>query len=146
MPAIRERLPGLIVGFAAGAAALLLAVGPLPALGITAAVALFAELLQRRAPLMAPTAEPSAPPSDDYAPLSKREAEVAGWVARGLTNREIASRLFRSERVIDNHVQHCYKKLGIHNRVELTHWAIERGLLSLEDPKPGPPSKLDPDR
>ena len=71
---------------------------------------------------------PAPATADDSLPLTKREREVAVLVAAGLTNKQIATRLFRSERVIDNHVQHCFVKLGIHNRVELTRWVIDRGL------------------
>ena len=76
---------------------------------------------------------PTATSADDRFPLTKREREVAIMVADGLTNKQIATRLFRSERVIDNHVQHCFTKLGIHNRVELTRWVIDRGLVGADE-------------
>jgi DNA-binding NarL/FixJ family response regulator len=44
--------------------------------------------------------------------LSRREREVAGLVAEGLTNREIASRLFVSERTAEYHVEQIRNKLG----------------------------------
>jgi DNA-binding NarL/FixJ family response regulator len=48
--------------------------------------------------------------------LSAREDEVARLVAEGLTNREIAQRLFISERTAQNHVQHILTKLDFTNR------------------------------
>ncbi len=59
--------------------------------------------------------------------LTRREREVSGLVARGLTNREIAERLFLSERTAENHVQHILTKLGLSNRSQLAVWATTRG-------------------
>ena len=55
-------------------------------------------------------------------PLSRREREVAQLVAGGLSNREIATRLFLSERTVDNHVQHILDKLGFRSRVQVAAW------------------------
>jgi len=52
--------------------------------------------------------------------LSRREAEVAQLVADGLTNREIAARLFISERTAEYHVEQIRNKLGVHSRHEIT--------------------------
>ncbi|HEY1421579.1 MAG TPA: alpha/beta fold hydrolase [Candidatus Dormibacteraeota bacterium] len=54
--------------------------------------------------------------------LSKREREVAQLLAGGLSNREIAGRLFLSERTVDNHVQHILDKLGFNSRVQVATW------------------------
>ena len=51
--------------------------------------------------------------TDPMVALTPRELEVADLVARGLTNREIASRLFLSERTAQNHVQHILDKLDL---------------------------------
>ena len=51
--------------------------------------------------------------------LTRREREVAGLVADGLTNRAIAQRLFLSERTAANHVQHILDKLGLANRSQI---------------------------
>lgn len=51
--------------------------------------------------------------------LSKRERAVAELVAAGLTNTEIAERLFVSRRTVESHVSAAYRKLGVTNRVEL---------------------------
>lgn len=54
--------------------------------------------------------------------LSRREQEVAQLVARGLSNREIAERLYLSERTVDNHVHHILDKLGFDSRVQVATW------------------------
>ena len=54
--------------------------------------------------------------------LTRRELEVADLVAQGLTNREIASRLFVSERTAQNHVQHILDKLDLPNRSQIAVW------------------------
>ena len=54
--------------------------------------------------------------------LSRREAEVAQLVAGGLSNREIAARLYVSERTVDNHVHHILDKLGFDSRVQVATW------------------------
>ena len=54
--------------------------------------------------------------------LSRREREVAQLVAKGLSNREIATRLYLSERTVDNHVHHILDKLGFDSRVQVATW------------------------
>src|SRR5690349_17725630 len=54
--------------------------------------------------------------------LSRREREVAILVAQGLTNRQIAARLFISERTAESHVEQIRGKLGFHSRVEIANW------------------------
>lgn len=54
--------------------------------------------------------------------LSAREDEVARLVAEGLTNREIAERLFISERTAQNHVQHILAKLDFAGRAQIASW------------------------
>ena len=60
--------------------------------------------------------------------LTDRETEVLRLVATGLTSRQIAARLVLSHRTVENHVQSTLHKLQLHNRVELTRYAIEHGL------------------
>ena len=54
--------------------------------------------------------------------LSAREREVAGLVAQGRSNRDIAAALFVSERTAANHVQHILTKLGFSNRSQIAAW------------------------
>ncbi|MEU8260134.1 response regulator transcription factor [Micromonospora sp. NPDC048999] len=65
----------------------------------------------------------------DAAPqLTERETEVLRLVAKGLSYKQIAERLGLSHRTVQNHVQNTLGKLQLHNRVELTRYAIEQGL------------------
>ncbi len=59
--------------------------------------------------------------------LTSREREIASLVASGLSNRQIADRLFISRRTVDAHVNHIYAKLRISSRVQLTIWARHCG-------------------
>jgi predicted ATPase/DNA-binding CsgD family transcriptional regulator len=62
--------------------------------------------------------------------LTRREAEVAQLVASGLTNREIAARLYLSVRTVEVHIGRILTKLGFHTRTQLTAWAHEQGLMT----------------
>lgn len=72
------------------------------------------------APAPGPRAETSAEG------LTARETEVASLVARGLTNREIAARLFVSERTVETHVQNILRKLDCRSRTQVAAWVIAR--------------------
>jgi DNA-binding CsgD family transcriptional regulator/sugar lactone lactonase YvrE len=54
--------------------------------------------------------------------LTRREREVATLVAQGLTNREIAARLFISERTAESHVEQIRGKLGFRSRTQIATW------------------------
>jgi DNA-binding NarL/FixJ family response regulator len=60
--------------------------------------------------------------------LTARETEILKMVAKGMSYKQIADRLVVSHRTVQNHVQNTLRKLQMHNRVELTRYAIERGL------------------
>jgi DNA-binding NarL/FixJ family response regulator len=70
-------------------------------------------------------AVPAAPV--DIPRLTDRETEVLRLVAKGLSYKQIAERLVVSHRTVQNHVQNTLGKLQLHNRVELTRYAIEQG-------------------
>jgi DNA-binding CsgD family transcriptional regulator len=61
-----------------------------------------------------------------WAPLTRREREIAEYVAQGLTNQEIATRLVISKRTADSHVHHMLTKLGFTNRAQIATWVAER--------------------
>lgn len=65
--------------------------------------------------------------------LTERETEVLKMVAKGMSYKQIAERLVLSHRTVQNHVQNTLRKLQMHNRVELTRYAIERGLDSEDE-------------
>jgi len=56
--------------------------------------------------------------------LTRRELEVAALVAEGLTNREIAGRLFISERTAEGHLEHVRDKLGVTTRTQVATWFL----------------------
>jgi NarL family two-component system response regulator LiaR len=71
------------------------------------------------------------PPTEE--PLTEREAEVLGLLAQGLTNQEIADKLFVSERTVRTHVSNILGKLHLANRTQAALYALRKGLASLED-------------
>ena len=67
-----------------------------------------------------------ASPTD---PLTPREQEVIKQIAEGLSSEEIAESLVISKKTVDRHRANILEKLGMRNRVELTRYAIRRGLV-----------------
>lgn len=90
-----------------------------------------------REPAAFPSTEPEqtdslitqAPKSDLIEPLSERELEVLELITEGLTNQDIASRLFLSLRAIKVHACNIYGKLGVHNRTQAVTRARALGVL-----------------
>jgi ATP/maltotriose-dependent transcriptional regulator MalT len=72
----------------------------------------------------------SAASDGEGSPLSRRELEVLRLVADGLTNRDIAGRLFLSPRTVDMHVRNILSKLDCRSRVEASIKAGDAGLLN----------------
>jgi len=70
------------------------------------------------------------PPLD---PLSLREQEVLRLVARGKTNREIASQLILGEETVKTHVASILSKLCLRNRAQIAAYALKQGWISFED-------------
>jgi len=71
--------------------------------------------------------------SSDVTRLTRRELEVALLIAEGLTNRQIAERLFIAERTAESHVEHILNKLGLHSRTQVATWTIENRPSSKPD-------------
>lgn len=63
--------------------------------------------------------------------LSPREVEVLQLVADGLSNAEIAERLFLSPRTVHHHVSHILNKMGVDSRVDAVRLGIARGLVEI---------------
>jgi len=81
------------------------------------------------------TPVPEEPPAGEpVGKLTRREQEVALLVARGLTNRQISTKLAISERTAANHVARILSKLGLRSRAQIATWATERQLLTAPDP------------
>jgi DNA-binding NarL/FixJ family response regulator len=72
---------------------------------------------------------PSAQMEQLVEPLSERELEILGLIARGDSNREIADQLFIAEGTVKNHVTHILGKLGVRDRTQAALKARELGLL-----------------
>src|ERR671934_8058 len=62
-------------------------------------------------------------------PLTPRELEVVKLIAEAMTSREIAETLVISEKTVERHRANILEKLGMRGRVELTRYAIRRGLV-----------------
>jgi len=62
-------------------------------------------------------------------PLSPRETEIVKLIAEGHTGRKIAEQLVISEKTVERHRSNILDKLGMRDRVELTRYAIRRGLI-----------------
>jgi DNA-binding NarL/FixJ family response regulator len=62
-------------------------------------------------------------------PLTPREAEVLKLIAEAYTTKQIAGALVISPKTVENHRGRIFEKLGMHDRVELTRYAIRRGLV-----------------
>jgi predicted ATPase/DNA-binding CsgD family transcriptional regulator len=71
-------------------------------------------------------ADADAAPTAAAKSLTRREREIAGLVADGLGNREIAERLYLSKRTVDSHIEHIFAKLGFSSRTQLASWVLSQ--------------------
>lgn len=67
--------------------------------------------------------------------LSGREVDVLRRVAKGKTNKEIASELHLSEKTIKNHVRNIFHKMGVYDRTEAAMKGVQEGIIDLEQRK-----------
>ncbi len=72
-------------------------------------------------------------PQDEGSILTQREREILSLVVDGASNKEIASRLHITEGTVKNHLHHILEKLHLENRVQITAFALRKGLVT---PKP----------
>jgi non-specific serine/threonine protein kinase len=93
------------------------------AMGMKEAIeyALSAEVPSAAAPERPPMSEPPAG-------LSAREVEVLGLVATGMTNAQVAEKLFLSPRTVQRHLNSVYRKIGVGSRTAATRFALEHHL------------------
>ena len=64
-------------------------------------------------------------------PLTAREVEILGLAAQGLTNGRIGRELWITEQTVKFHLSNVYRKLGVSNRTEASHFAYVHGLLDM---------------
>jgi len=69
--------------------------------------------------------------TDAHEALTAREQEVLRLLARGLRNKEIAARLYVSERTVNFHLANIYQKLNVSGRTEALSKALEQGLITV---------------
>jgi non-specific serine/threonine protein kinase len=82
---------------------------------------------------------PSPAPSLTRAPevLTRRERQVAGLIAQGLSNKQIATKLVIAPRTAEGHVEHILTKLGFTSRAQIATWAATRERPVIEQPNGG---------
>ena len=64
--------------------------------------------------------------------LTERECEILRLIASGLTNRQIAAKLFISIKTVETHRSNILQKLDVHTTADLVKYAIKTGLLDLK--------------
>ncbi len=72
--------------------------------------------------------------NNDYAKkqsLTKREYEVIGLIAEGLNNREIAEKLFISEKTVKNHASNIFRKIGVSDRIQAAIFAYKNNIRKI---------------
>jgi DNA-binding NarL/FixJ family response regulator len=62
--------------------------------------------------------------------MTRREAEVLGLLAQGMSNKEIAGVLWLSDRTVERHITSLYRKIGVERRSEATSFALRHGLVN----------------
>ena len=92
-------------------------------------------LLDRFAPML-PAGDAQA--ASELAELTERERQVLVLVAQGLSNAELAQRLFVSEATVKTHVGRVLAKLGLRDRVQAVVFAYETGLVKARGTGPHP--------
>ena len=71
---------------------------------------------------------------DESQLLTQREREILGLVVDGASNKEIAQRLHITEGTVKNHLHHILEKLHLENRVQVTAYALRKGLVMPKQP------------
>jgi len=63
----------------------------------------------------------------DGAGLSPREIETLALIAQGLSNKEIADKLFLTTNTLKSHIRQAYRKMGVRSRAQAVAWAMQHG-------------------
>jgi DNA-binding NarL/FixJ family response regulator len=90
--------------------------------------AMSAEVLDRLV-LTAPDEHQTRTAGSRRSLLTQREREVVALIAQGLQQKQVATRMGISIKTVQTHLAHAMDKLGIHDRVDLTRWAIREGVI-----------------
>jgi len=69
-------------------------------------------------------------------PLTRRELEVLGLLAQGLSNKEIAGVMWLSDRTVERHITSVYRKIGVARRSEATAFALRNGVVQWQSDQP----------
>jgi DNA-binding NarL/FixJ family response regulator len=73
------------------------------------------------------------PDTDGVAGLSAREVQVLALIAEGLTNQEIADRVFVSINSVKTYIRSAYRKIGVNSRSQAAVWAMQHGIVRRPD-------------
>lgn len=74
---------------------------------------------------------------EEYSPLSPREIEILGFVAQGLSNKEIASILHISDQTVKNNITSILRKLHVNDRTQAVIYALRHGWIDLGNEEVG---------
>ena len=109
---------------AAGRAEVQALIDPIRAIGSALGAAPLLARLER----LAATIDAATPPTSALGDLTPREIEVLRYVAEGLSNAQVAEKLYLSPRTVNTHLTAIYGKLGLASRAAATRYAMDHGL------------------
>jgi DNA-binding NarL/FixJ family response regulator len=115
---------------AAGVDACLSKATPLPTVGV-----LIREVADRNIISAAPGSAHQVDLSGEAERLTRREREILGFVADGMTNARIGRELWVTEQTVKFHLSNIYRKLGVSNRTEASRFACAHGLARESGPR-----------
>ena len=67
-----------------------------------------------------------------YKALTSREREILPWLCQGLSNKQIAQRLYISVRTVENHLASIYQKMGVRSRTEVAVLVVQQGWVAVK--------------
>jgi DNA-binding NarL/FixJ family response regulator len=118
---------------AAGIDAAISKAGPPSSVGLLIREVASGNVFHAFAPRASRVSQPSFLPT-----LTARELEILRWVAAGASNSAIARELFVTEQTVKFHLSNVYRKLGVANRTEASHYAHVHGLFDGRTPAAAP--------